>query len=160
MSSAGSPRRAARDLIDAVVANMVENLEELKYSTLAPSRFVVYLHPAEHARLEGVLPVIEQQTVRALDEALDALNHGSIVRRLSDGLLLNSSAGRSLHKLLGQGGQPAVQRAGEWHVEFLPDPGGELQSEGDILVSSDLALPAQPELGVGERTRRFTTSHT
>jgi hypothetical protein len=157
-SPAGPPRRAARDLTDAVVGNMLDNLEELKYSTLAPSRFVVYLHPAEHTRLAGVLPVVERETVRALEEALENLNHGSFLRRIFDWLLLSSSVGRALHRLLGMGGEPAVQRAGEWHVEFLPDPGGELQSEGDILVSSDLALPAQPELGVGERTRRFTTS--
>lgn len=157
-SPAAPPRRAARDLTDAVVDNMRENLEELRYSTLAPSRFVVYLHPAEHTRLAGVLPIVERETVRALDEALQGLNHGTLFRRVLDWLLLSSSAGRALHRLLGQGGEPAVQRAGEWHVEFLPDPGGELHDEGDILVSSDLALPAQPELGVGERTRRFTTS--
>ena len=36
------------------------------------------------------------------------------------------------------------------------DPDGEL-AEGDILIDSELVLPAQPELGVGERTRRITT---
>jgi hypothetical protein len=154
------PRRPARDITDAVVRNMLENLEELKYTTLAPSRFIVYLHRAEHARLEGVLSIIEEQTLRALDEALHARNHGSVLRRLLDALLLRFAAGRALHKLLGHGGQPVVQRAADWHVEFLPDPGGELENEGDILVTSDLALPAQPDLGVGERTRRFTTSHT
>jgi pSer/pThr/pTyr-binding forkhead associated (FHA) protein len=48
---------------------------------------------------------------------------------------------------------------GEWHVEFMIDPDGEL-GEGDILIDSELLLPAQPELGVGERTRRITTSHS
>ena len=38
-------RRPARDLIDAVVDNMRKNLEPLKYSTLTPTRFTVYLHP-------------------------------------------------------------------------------------------------------------------
>ena len=45
---------------------------------------------------------------------------------------------------------------GEWQVEFVADPDGEL-AEGDILIDSELLLPAQPELGVGERTRRITT---
>lgn len=155
-------RRPAKDLIDAVVASMRDNLEELKYSTLAPSRFVVYLHPAEHARLEGVLPEIEQQTIRALDEAMAELNHGSVMRRLldADGLLLSHGAGRAVHKLLGLGTGAKIQKADNWHVEFLPDPGDEIKEEGDILVVSDLALPAQPDLGVGERTKRHTTSHT
>ena len=41
---ATASRRPASDLIDAVVENMRTNLEPLKYSTLAPSRYVVYLH--------------------------------------------------------------------------------------------------------------------
>jgi hypothetical protein len=48
--------------------------------------------------------------------------------------------------------------ATEWHVEFLRDPDGELQ-EGDILVDSELLLPATEDLGAGERTRRVTTRH-
>ena len=48
---------------------------------------------------------------------------------------------------------------GEWHVTFLPDPDEELE-EGGVLVYSELKLPAKPELGSGERTRRITTVHT
>src|SRR6185503_20133429 len=55
---------------------------------------------------------------------------------------------------------PPVQSAGpEWHVEFLGDPDGEIE-EGTLLIDSELVLPAQPELGVGERTRRITTTVT
>ena len=43
-------RRPARALIAAVVENMRQNLETLRYSTLAPSRYVVYVHAAEYAR--------------------------------------------------------------------------------------------------------------
>ena len=46
----------------------------------------------------------------------------------------------------------------DWQVEFLQDPDGDVHP-GDILVSSELMLPASPELGVGERTRRITTVH-
>ena len=35
---------------------MRKNLEPLKYSTLAPSRYTVYLHANEFARLEGHHP--------------------------------------------------------------------------------------------------------
>ena len=60
------PRRPARDIIDAVVENMRKNLEPLRYSTLAPSRYTVYLHPDEYARLEGIVPILREQTMRAL----------------------------------------------------------------------------------------------
>jgi pSer/pThr/pTyr-binding forkhead associated (FHA) protein len=138
------PRRAARDVIEAVLENMRNNLEPLKYSTLVPSRYLVYLHPAEHARLEGILPILEKETVRALAEELGKLNRRPAWRRHVDRFL---------------GSTPEVQNAGiEWHVEFLRDPDGELQ-EGDILVDSELMLPPAMELGAGDRTRRVTTRH-
>jgi pSer/pThr/pTyr-binding forkhead associated (FHA) protein len=143
--AAGNRRRAARDLIAAVVENMRRNLETLKYSTIAPSRYIVYLHPAEFARLEGIIPILQEETIRALTEELRRLNNPSGLRRYG-GRFFGDTA-------------PKVQTpTGEWHVEFTIDPDGEL-AEGDILIDSELLLPAQPELGVGERTRRITTSH-
>ena len=78
---AGNRRRPARDLIAAVVENMRRNLETLRYSTLAPSRYIVYLHPAEFARLEGIIPILQDETIRALREELDRLNNPSGLRR-------------------------------------------------------------------------------
>jgi pSer/pThr/pTyr-binding forkhead associated (FHA) protein len=140
---AGNRRRPARDLIAAVVENMRRNLETLRYSTLAPSRYTVYLHPAEFARLEGIVPILQDETVRALREELDRLNNPSGLRRYGG-------------RFFGETGPKIQTPTGEWHVEFVPDPDGEL-AEGDILIDSELVLPAQPELGVGERTRRITT---
>ena len=144
---AGNRRRPAGDLITAVVENMRRNLETLKYSTLAPSRYVVYVHPAEFARLEGIIPILQEETIRALREALQQLNNPSGVRAFSS-------------RFFGAAPVPKVQTAaGEWQVEFLADPDGDL-AEGDILIDSELLLPAEPELGVGERTRRITTTRT
>jgi hypothetical protein len=138
-----TPRRPARDLIEAVLENMRQNLEPLKYSILAPARYVVYLHPDELARLEGILPVLQQETARALGEELEKLNRRPL-RKYFDRVL---------------GGTPPIENpAREWHVEFLADPDGEVQ-DGDILVCSELSLPEQPELGAGQRTRRITTVH-
>jgi len=136
-------RLPASDLIDAVLDNMRQNLEHLKYSTLAPSRYIVYLHPREHARLNGIVPRLQAETIRALDEELRRLNRQSLLQR-------------SVGRLSGQ--RPAVQSAGvQWEIEFLSDPDGEIE-EGTVLIDSELVLPAQPELGVGERTRRITTT--
>jgi len=138
-----SPRLPASDLIEAVVDNMRQNLEHLKYSVLAPSRYVVYLHPNEHARLEGILPRLRAETIRALEEELQRLNRRSFFRR---------SVGRVARQ------PPPVQGASpDWHVEFVRDPDGELE-EGAMLIDSELLLPAQPDLGVGERTRRLTSA--
>jgi hypothetical protein len=121
-------------------------MEQLKYSTLAPSRYVVYLHPSEHRRLEGIFPIIRQQTVRALIEELEALNRPARWARFVPGKLSRPAA-------------PVENAAADWHVEFVADANGELQ-EGDILIESELLLPASPELGVGEHTRKVTTRIT
>ena len=142
VQAADTPRRSARDVIEAVLANMRTNLEPLRYSTLAPSRYLVYLHPAEYARIEGIIPLLQKETARALDEELNRLNHRSAMRKYLDRLF---------------GANPDVQNAGvAWHIEFLRDADNELQ-EGDILIDSELLLPAPVEFGAGERTRRVTT---
>jgi pSer/pThr/pTyr-binding forkhead associated (FHA) protein len=136
-------RRPARDIIDAIVENMRASREPLKYSTLAPSRFTVFLHPSEFARLQDIVPILQEEAARALSEELERLNRQSRVSRW-------------FTKFSGQP-EPAVRNpAGEWQVEFVADADGELQ-EGDLLVDSQLVLPGRPELGVGERTRRITT---
>jgi hypothetical protein len=137
-------RRPARDLIDAVLENMRTNLEPLKYSTLAPSRYVVYLHPDEYARIEGIVPVLREQTSRALAEELERLNNPPAYRKYLDRIA---------------GTAPPVENAArEWQVEFHADADGEL-APGDILIHSDLMLPGSDELGAGQRTRRITTVH-
>jgi hypothetical protein len=139
-------RRPARDLIEAVVDNMRKNLEPLRYSTLTPTRFTVYLHPAEYARLEGIIPVLEGQTVQALADELRALNRRSPVTHW--------------FKRIAGDHRPQIDNGGAaWQVEFRADPDGDMD-EGDLLIDSELALPARPDLGVGERTRRITTTHT
>ena len=139
-------KRPARDLIELVLEHMRKNLEPLKYSTLAPSRYLVYLHAAEYARLEGILPIVQQQALRALNEELTALNDGTGLTRYARRVWKRPFA--------------AVENAApDWHVEFLVDPDGDLQP-GDVLVDSELLLPASPELAVGARTRRIATVYT
>ena len=117
--------------------------EPLKYSVVAPSRYTVYVHPDEIVRLNGILPLLREQAERALAEEVSKLNRRSLLRGLLDWLLIRS--------------RPATESAsGGWHVEFLPDPDGELDP-GGILVHSELLLPSSPELGAGQRTRRITT---
>jgi len=151
MASHSDPRtssgahRPARDLIDAVVESMRANLEPLKYSTLAPSRYLVYLHPDEFSRIEGIVPVLQEQAARALTEELHKLNRRPAYRKYIDRVL---------------GSTPPVENlARDWQIEFLPDHDGDIGA-GDILIHSELLLPTPTEeLGAGQRTRRITTVH-
>jgi hypothetical protein len=143
---AGRPeRRAAGELIDLVLEHMEENLEPLKYSVLAPSRYLVYLHADEYARLEGILAILEQQTIRALNEKLADLNQGSRLSRYAPRFFKRAT--------------PPVEHPADWHVEFLADPDGDL-APGAVLITSELLLPVSPELGVGSRTRRIATVYS
>ena len=139
-------RRPARDLIEAVVDNMRKNLEPLKYSTLAPSRFTVYMHPTEYARLEGIIPILESRPSGRLPMNCTAQP------ALADHAVARAAHERSCSR-------KSTTPAPQWQVEFRADPDGDM-NEGDLLIDSELVLPARPELGVGERTRRITTVHT
>ena len=142
-SGVADRRRPAGDLIAAVLDNMGSHLERLKYSTLAPSRYLVYIHPVEYARLEGIIPILQEEAVRALAEEVSRLNRRSGLRRCTE-------------RVFGGPAPPVQSASGDWHVEFRADPDG-VVAEDDILVDSELLLPASPELGVGESTRRITT---
>ncbi len=136
-------RRPAADLIEAVLENMRTNLEPLKYSILAPSRYVVYLHPDEFARVEPIIPILQAQTIRALGEELEKLNRRPVHLRYFERFVPAAT--------------PVENAARDWQIEFLPDADGEL-APGDILIHSELAIPgADDELGAGQRTRRITT---
>jgi hypothetical protein len=136
---------------------MRENLEELPYSRLAPSHYVVYLHPNEFARLEGITSILEEQTRRALSEELARLGRRSFWHRSSDRV---AAVLKGPFSKQGKTTLRTIEKAGsDWHVSFLPDPDEELE-EGAVLVCSELELPPKPELGSGERTRRITTVQT
>jgi hypothetical protein len=132
-----------RDIILEVVRAMRGNVEPLLFSTVAPTRFCVYLHPSDFERLEGIFPLIAEQARRALDAEVAKWNSASRPSRLP--------------RLLG--GElpppPIDQPAEAWEIRFEADADDEM-APGDIAVSSDLTLPARPEME-GSRTRRVTT---
>ena len=117
------------------------------YSILVPNRYLVYLHPAEYARLEGILPIVREQTVRGLVEEVEKLNRPSVLQRY---------AGRVLRKPQ----IPVESATGGWHVEFLEDPDGEVP-EG--RVRRRLGAPVAAErrswaLAIGRGESRPSTS--
>ena len=140
-----TPRRFARDLIVAVLENMRRYQEPLMYSVIAPSRYLIYLHPSEYARLEGILPLLREQTIRGLTDEVDKLNRRSSMQRYAE-------------RLIGRTPLPVESATGDWQVEFLEDPDGDI-AEGAFVIDSELRAPQGPELGGGSRTRRITTVH-
>lgn len=136
-------RVRGRDIIAQVIENMRSQGEELRYSTIVPAAYDVYLHAADFQRLESLCDVIADQARRALDEELQLLNHESRVE---------ARVRQALHRP-----RLPYERAGPaWEIRLISDPNDEL-APGDILVDSTLMLP-ENEVVSGSRTRRIVTT--
>jgi hypothetical protein len=131
----------ARDVILEIVRNMKEGLEPLHYSVLPPAVYHVYLHPDDMERLRAIVPRIVEEARRALDAEVEALNGPSIVQRL---------------KLARRAAPKVAAPDGGWQIRILENTDDEVAA-GDILIYSELALPAKAELGAGSMTRRIAT---
>jgi FHA domain-containing protein len=139
-SPAGTPA-TARDVILEVVRNMREGLEPLQYSMLPPAIYTVYLHPEDMDRLRGILPRVTDEARRALDEELEAMNRASLAERM---------------KLARRGGPKVEAPAGGWQIQILENADDDVEP-GDIVIYSELGLPAKPEFGSGSMTKRIAT---
>jgi len=124
-----------------IVRNMREGLEPLQYSTLPPAIFNVYLHPDDMERLRGIVPRIVDEARRALDEEMASLNRGGLASRL---------------KLARRGEPKVVAPEGGWQIRILENTDDEVDA-GDIVIYSELALPAKQEFSAGSMTKRIAT---
>jgi hypothetical protein len=131
----------AREIILEIVRNMREGLEPLHYSTLPPAIFHVYLHPEDMERLRGILPRILEEARRALDSELDTLNRASIAEKL---------------KLSRRSDPKIVAPEGGWQIRILENTDDDA-APGDLMISSELALPSKGDFGSGAMTKRIAT---
>src|SRR5215467_5205775 len=131
----------AREIILEIVRNMREGLEPLHYSTLAPAIYHVYLHPDDLDRLRGILPRIMDEAKRALDDEMETLNRASLAEKL---------------KLAKRVGPKITPPEGGWQIQIVENH-DEDAAPGDIMISSELALPAKDEFGAGSMTKRIAT---
>lgn len=131
-------------IILEIVRAMRTNVEPLLFTTVAPTRFFVYLHPSDHQRLEGIVPVIVAQARRALDEEVRVWNERAKPSRIP-------------RKWLGGDDPPPPIDIppDAWDIRFEADEDGEM-APGDIAIASELTLPARPDFE-GSKTRRITT---
>ena len=131
----------ARDVILEIVRNMKEGLEPLHYSTLPPAIYHVYLHPDDMERLRAIVPRIVDEAKRALDAEVEQMNRASLTERLK----------------LSRRGEPKISAPeGGWQIRILENTDEEV-APGDVVIYSELALPAKMELSAGSMTKRIAT---
>ncbi len=141
MENAATISATARDIIREILRNMREGLEPLHYSTLPPAIYDVYLHPSDMERLRGIIPRILTEARRALDSELESLNKASVAERL---------------KIAKRDGPKVSLPEGGWQVRILENTDDDVDP-GDIVIHSELAMPAKDELGAGSMTKRIAT---
>jgi FHA domain len=142
MSTPATGRPAtAREIILEIVRNMREGLEPLHYTTLPPAIYHVYLHADDYERLRAIFPRMQEEVRKALDAEMADLNRASLGERLK---LARKSVPR------------VVAPEGGWRIEFFENTDEDVQS-GDIVIYSELALPAKPDYGAGSMTKRINT---
>jgi hypothetical protein len=130
----------ARDIIHEILRNMQEGLEPLHYTTLPPAIYHVYLHPGDMERLRGIIPRIVDEARRALDAELETFRKPSIAAKLK----LSKSA------------PPVAAPEGGWQIRILENTDDDV-APGDIVIHSELAMPARTEFGAGSMTKRIST---
>jgi FHA domain-containing protein len=131
---------SGRVIIDTILANMREQVEELRYSKVVPAAYDVYLHADDQQRFESLAHEIAAEAVRALQERLEALNGPSRLDRVRE--------------MVGKPRLP-FKKVGPWLVRITGDPEGAVP-RGRALVVSQIAL-AGAESFEGQRTRRLAT---
>jgi len=130
----------AREIILEIVRNMREGLEPLRYTALPPAIYHVYLHADDLERLRGILPRLVDEARRALDAELETLNRGSFTDRL-----------------IKRPPEPKITAPESgWQVQIFENTEEDVQP-GDIVIHSELGLPAKPQFGTGSMTKRIAT---
>jgi hypothetical protein len=130
----------ARDVIREILRNMREGLEPLHYTTLPPAIYHVYLHPDDMERLRAILPRIIDEARRALDAELESFRKPSIAEKLK----------------LSKSSPPVAAPEGGWQIRILENTDDDV-APGDIVIHSELAMPAKAEFGAGSMTKRIST---
>jgi pSer/pThr/pTyr-binding forkhead associated (FHA) protein len=122
------------------------NLYELPYSTLCPTVYHVYLHPADFQTIEGIVPRLVAELHQALTGDVARLN-----RRVA------SAGRRALGRILQRDEMAPIDvpRDG-WDVSISADQDGEL-ARGHLGILSSLSMPA-PASYAGTPTTRIVRS--
>lgn len=130
---------------NAMREELLLNMYPLPYTTLPPSTFYVYLHPADFERIEGIVPRLVAELQRSLTDEVKKINHG---RERSGGVL---------SRLIAQEEAPPIEvPPSGWDVHIHPDRNDALKP-GHLGIESMLPLPAPVEFG-GPATTRIVKS--
>jgi len=130
---------------NAMREELLLNLYPLPYTTLPPTIFHVYLHPADFGRIEGIVPRLVAELRQALTDEVRKINQG---RARSRGIL---------SRLIQQEEAAPIEVPKDgWEVHINAD-GNDTLKAGHLGIESTLSLPPPAEFG-GPPTTRIVKS--
>ena len=129
----------------AVRDELLMNMYQLPFTTLPPTIFHVYLHPADFDRIEGIVPRIVAELQKALSEEVRKINAGRA-----------RPAGMLSRLIAQEEAAPIEVPAAGWDVHIHADRNDGL-NPGDLGIESMLPLPPPVEFG-GPPTTRIVKS--
>jgi len=135
------------DIISEILRNCEAGAFKIRYTTILPSIYHVYLHPSEY---DLIRPVISALTAEARAALIDRLEELSATSRPSAiARTLGFESGKQIeYKILDP----------DWTIEFHSDAEDKL-ARGEIEIYSELASAARPEFE-GAMTRHVTRRMT
>jgi hypothetical protein len=132
------------DIISELIRNADAGAFKVRYTTLVPCVFNVYLHPEDYEQIRPIAGFVCSEARQALDEHLAALNKGSSLPSVTRWLGL------------GSGRQPEFKALNpEWSIEFHRDEEERLR-RGDLEIYSELGSSEQEDFGAGAKTTFIT----
>lgn len=134
------------DIISELIRNVQAGAFKVRYTTLVPCVFNIYLHPEDYDQIRPIAGFVRNEAKQALDEHLAALNKGSSLPSVGRWLGLSSSR------------QPEFKALNpDWTIEFHRDDEERLR-RGDIEIYSELGSSEQEDFGAGAKTTFITRS--
>ena len=132
---------------DDIIAEILRNCEagafKIRYTTILPSIYHVYLHPSDYDLVRPVIPAVTAEARAALIDRLEELTAASKPSTIARTLGFDS--GKQMeYKILDP----------DWSIDFHPDAEDKL-GPGDIEIYSELASAARPDFE-GAMTRHVT----
>ena len=131
---------------DEIISELIRNVEagafKVRYTTLVPCIFNVYLHAEDFDQIRPISEFVRNEAKQALADHLESLNKG----------------GPSITRWLGIGGDRQIQfkiLEPDWTIEFHRDEEDRLR-RGDIEVYSELGTGERADLGSGAKTTFIT----
>ena len=99
------------------------------------------MHADDLDRLRDILPRVIDEARRALDAELETTNRGNFADRMK----------------IKRPPEPKITAPeGGWQIQILENT-EEDTKPGDIVIHSELGLPAKPQYGTGSMTKRIAT---